>query len=31
MKALTTASILYDYYNPEAQATVPPTLFTVRK
>jgi hypothetical protein len=31
LKALTTASILYDYYNPEAQATVPPTLFTVRK
>ncbi len=30
-KALTPPSILYDYYNPEAQATVLPTLFTVRK
>jgi len=31
LKALTPPSILYDYYNPEAQATVLPTLFTVRK
>jgi hypothetical protein len=31
VKALTTPSILYDYYNPEARATVTPTLFTVRK
>lgn len=30
-KALTAPSVLYDYYNPEAQATVGPTLFTVRQ
>jgi hypothetical protein len=31
VKALTPPSILYDYYNPEAQATVLPTRFTVLK
>ena len=31
VKALTPPSILYDYYNPEAQAKVLPTLFTVQK
>ena len=30
-KALTPPSILYDYYNPEAQAKVLPALFTVQK
>jgi hypothetical protein len=29
MKALTPPSTLYDYYNPEAQAVVKPTLFSV--
>jgi len=29
MKALTPPSTLYDYYNPEAQAVVEPTLFSV--
>jgi hypothetical protein len=28
--ALTAASLLYDYYNPEANAAQPPTRFTVR-
>ncbi|HEX7332006.1 MAG TPA: alpha-2-macroglobulin family protein [Pyrinomonadaceae bacterium] len=30
LKAKTAPSILYDYYNPEATAVVPPSLFTVR-
>ncbi|MBL8203885.1 MAG: carboxypeptidase regulatory-like domain-containing protein [Blastocatellia bacterium] len=30
VKALTTASILYDYYNPEARAVVAPTRFVAR-
>lgn len=30
LKALSAPSILYDYYNPEAQAIVEPTLFTVQ-
>lgn len=30
MKARSAASSLYDYYNPEAQAVVPPTLFEVQ-
>jgi hypothetical protein len=30
LKALTAPSVLYDYYNPEAHATVEPTLFTVQ-
>ena len=30
IKAQTPASIVYDYYNPEAQATVGPLGFTVR-
>ncbi len=30
MKALTTSSILYDYYNPEARVVVAPTEFNVR-
>jgi hypothetical protein len=30
MRALSAPSILYDYYNPEAQATVAPTPFVVR-
>jgi hypothetical protein len=31
LMAQTPASILYDYYNPEARATVAPTLFRVQK
>jgi hypothetical protein len=31
LMAQTPASILYDYYNPEARATVVPTLFRVQK
>jgi hypothetical protein len=30
LKALSAPSILYDYYNPEAHATVAPTKFTVQ-
>ncbi len=30
MKALSAPSVLYDYYNPEAHATVAPTRFTVQ-
>ena len=30
LKAKNAASILYDYYNPEAAVVVPPSLFTVR-
>jgi hypothetical protein len=30
MKALTTPSVLYDYYNPEARAVVEPTQFVVQ-
>ena len=30
MTAQSTESILYDYYNPEARASVPPTRFTVK-
>ena len=30
MKAKTAASTLYDYYNPEASVTTPPSVFTVR-
>jgi hypothetical protein len=30
MEALTTPSVIYDYYNPEARATVTPVRFTVR-
>jgi hypothetical protein len=30
LKALSAPSILYDYYNPEAHATVAPTQFTVQ-
>ena len=30
MKALSAPSSLYDYYNPQAQAVVAPTLFTVQ-
>ena len=30
MEALTTESVIYDYYNPEARATVTPVRFTVR-
>jgi hypothetical protein len=30
MKAQSTESILYDYYNPEARASVPPTRFVVK-
>jgi hypothetical protein len=30
LKALTAPSILYDYYNPEAHASVAPTQFTVQ-
>jgi len=30
MRAQSAESILYDYYNPEARASVPPTRFTVR-
>jgi hypothetical protein len=29
MEAMSTASVLYDYYNPEANATVTPTEFSV--
>jgi hypothetical protein len=29
LKALTPRSTLYDYYNPEVQAVVEPTLFSV--
>jgi hypothetical protein len=31
MKALTSASTLYDYYNPEAHATVEPVRFEVQQ
>jgi hypothetical protein len=31
LMAQTPASVLYDYYNPEARATVVPTLFKVQK
>ncbi len=31
MKAKTAASVLYDYYNPEARVVVPPTTFVVRE
>jgi hypothetical protein len=30
MDAMTTQSVIYDYYNPEARATVAPVRFTVR-
>jgi hypothetical protein len=30
LDALTAPSTLYDYYNPEAHAVVPPTRFVVR-
>ena len=30
LKAKTAASILYDYYNPEAMVVAPPSVFTVR-
>jgi hypothetical protein len=30
MEAMTTQSVIYDYYNPEARATVTPVHFTVR-
>ncbi|MGB7921899.1 MAG: MG2 domain-containing protein [Pyrinomonadaceae bacterium] len=30
LAALSAPSLLYDYYNPEARTTVPPTKFTVR-
>jgi len=30
LKALTAPSILYDYYNPDAQATIQPALFVVQ-
>jgi hypothetical protein len=30
LKALTTPSVLYDYYNPEARAVVEPTQFVVQ-
>lgn len=30
LNALSAPSILYDYYNPEAHATVEPRLFTVQ-
>jgi hypothetical protein len=30
IRAQTTRSVLYDYYNPEARVVVPPTLFVVR-
>ena len=30
LKALTTASVLYDYYNPEARAVVEPVSFLVQ-
>jgi hypothetical protein len=30
LKALTAASVLYDYYNPEAHAVVEPAQFTVQ-
>ena len=30
VKAMTTASLLYDYYNPEARAVMAPTRFVVR-
>jgi hypothetical protein len=29
MQAKTAASLLYDYYNPEANAVVPPVVFQV--
>ncbi len=30
MDAMTTQSVIYDYYNPDARATVAPTRFMVR-
>ena len=30
MTAQSSESILYDYYNPEARASVPPARFTVK-
>jgi hypothetical protein len=30
MEAMTTQSVIYDYYNPDARATVAPVRFTVR-
>jgi hypothetical protein len=30
MKAKSAASLLYDYYNPDDQAVVAPSLFTVQ-
>jgi hypothetical protein len=30
LRALSAPSILYDYYNPEAQAAVPPSAFTIQ-
>jgi hypothetical protein len=30
LNALSTSSILYDYYNPEARAVVSPTRFSVQ-
>jgi hypothetical protein len=29
LRAKTAASVIYDYYNPEARATVAPVLFTI--